>query len=244
MNRFDARLPLAELALTVLETRHFLTSSSVTVAYHYREASIVLVEIALTHLETWQIELDSRVDKTKSSLEAAVQEISELNTGHLIKTLGCYGAFRYIALKCAETSLLFLSLGRVAIEAQIFGLEFSCSKLVHQSAKLTLIASRTAIDNDRRRLHSLKEILSNPKSPIVTSELLLWLVTRSRHIDIVLGDFRESYETRRAKFGANRAIEWSRDQVVREVWNRVKSTFQIAGVINALLHLIRHSKKN
>jgi hypothetical protein len=61
-----------------------------------------------------------------------------------------------------------------------------------------------------RNMASLESIVNKPESPISGFELILWIVTSSIHVSDTLGDFREAYEIKLAKKGAEEAILWAR----------------------------------
>jgi hypothetical protein len=117
-------------------------------------------------------------------------------------------------------------------------------KVGHNSISLAANLCITAVKNDKTRFRSLADILRNSQSPLYTSEIVIWLFTRSSHIEDVLGDFRETYEALRTNHGEARARRWSRQQTAREVWNGAKATTRIVMWVKTVWHMMaRHHGK-
>ncbi|HEX9198957.1 MAG TPA: hypothetical protein VF865_05325 [Acidobacteriaceae bacterium] len=95
--------------------------------------------------------------------------------------------------------------------------------------------------NDRRRIDSLRTVLRDADSPIFICQLVTWLFTPSRHIDVVLGDLIEGYNSHVIKYGRESARKWCQRQTAREAWSRIGSLFGIVGGFRQLIHsLLNH----
>jgi hypothetical protein len=66
-------------------------------------------------------------------------------------------------------------------------------------------------------------------------ELVLWIVTKSIHLEDLLGDFREQFERKLRIHGQEEATLWARSQVLREVVGRVNQTVQLIGCASVAL---------
>jgi hypothetical protein len=74
--------------------------------------------------------------------------------------------------------------------------------------------------------------------------MVLWMVVSPKHIDVVLGDFKEIYDDKLERYGSDAAIRWAREQAKREALSRIGSVSRNVGWITDAAHaLIKHLKK-
>jgi hypothetical protein len=188
--------------------------------------------------------LETNYDALLVALRHCVRRLSAIRNWSLI---GRIGVLRSAQAAGRETLRGTAVLGRFGVLAGEVGLNaFECllAGLSLGTTQLALKVGKHELRTRKSRSNSLREIIKGQDSPIFFHELVLWTITRAGHAEEVLGDFRETFEKRRAQFGAESAMRWSREQITREVWNRAKSAVKIFGWLGGAFHAIaRHLRK-
>jgi hypothetical protein len=248
MNEAASTFPvvlLFKFAFTVLRVRSRLAFSTFATLRTYCLAANSVVEFSLDPTKAWAEDLLTRASQTREALAQLMSDIRAIRWPDLIQKSGRRGALHYLGSKVyAAAPLAVYAMGHT-VETAILAVAASSLYVTHSSSRLSAALQKTTMENDRRRLRSFKAIVDEQRSPIFCWVLLVWLVARSPHIDLVLGDFSEGYEMKKAKYGESDAVNWSRQQALKEVSDRIKGTFQILGWASAFAHsILKHFKKH